>query len=158
MVDEQSKRTGMEATILPRHWTPYVQAIFRIMIGLLFLQHGLSKLVGFPPMNLGGMPEGLKIVAGLIETVGGALLIVGFATRPVAFVMSGFAAAAYFMAHFPRGFFPALNGGDAAILFCFASLFLAASGAGAWALDSQGWRQARNDGAWRESAAQKGTR
>jgi putative oxidoreductase len=69
--------------------------------------------------------------------------------------MSGFAAAAYFMAHFPRGFFPALNGGDAAILFFFASLFLAASGAGAWALDNQTWRQARNDDGWRESAPQK---
>jgi putative oxidoreductase len=125
----------MEATILPRVWTPYIQALFRIMIGLLFLQHGLSKLIGFPPMDLSAMPEGLKIVAGLIEAIGGVLLIVGLATRPVAFVMSGFAAAAYFMAHFPRGFFPALNGGDAAILFCFASLFLAASGPGAWAFD-----------------------
>src|SRR5271169_2171002 len=127
--------TSMDATILPRRWTPHVQALFRIMVGLLFLEHGLSKLVGFPPMHLGDMPEGLKMAAGLIETIGGALLVVGFATRPVAFVMSGFAAAAYFMAHFPRGFFPALNGGDAAILFCFASLFLAVSGAGAWAFD-----------------------
>ncbi len=100
----------------------YARGLIRIILGLLFLQHGLSKLIGFPPMDLGAMPEGLKIAAGLIETVGGGLLIVGFATRPVAFVMSGFAAAAYFMAHFPRGFFPALNGGDAAILFCFAAL------------------------------------
>jgi putative oxidoreductase len=125
----------MEATILPRSTAPYLQALFRIMIGLLFLQHGLSKLVGFPPMDLSRMPAGLKIAAGLIETIGGVLLVVGFATRPVAFVMSGFGAAAYFMAHFPRGFFPALNGGDAAILFCFACLYLAAAGAGAWAFD-----------------------
>jgi putative oxidoreductase len=125
----------MEATILPRAWSPYLQAFFRVMVGLLFLQHGLSKLIGFPPMDLSAMPEGLRIAAGLIETIGGALLIVGFATRPVAFVMSGFAAAAYFLAHFPRGFFPALNGGDAAILFCFASLYLAAAGAGALAVD-----------------------
>jgi putative oxidoreductase len=125
----------METTILPRASAPYIQALFRIMVGLLFLQHGLSKLVGFPPMDLSMMPFGLKIAAGLIETVGGVLLIVGFGTRVVAFVMSGFAAAAYFMAHFPRGFFPALNGGDAAILFSFASLYLAASGPGAWAAD-----------------------
>ena len=125
----------MELTVLPRVWAPYVQALFRIVVGLLFLQHGLSKLVGFPHMDLSAMPETLKIAAGLIETIGGVLLIVGFATRPVAFIMSGFAAAAYFMAHFPRGFFPALNGGDAAILFCFASLYLAAGGAGAWAVD-----------------------
>jgi putative oxidoreductase len=125
----------MELTILPRVWAPYAQGLFRVIVGLLFLQHGLSKLIGFPPMDLGAMPEGLKIAAGLIETIGGALLIVGFATRPVAFVMSGFAAAAYFMAHFPRGFFPALNGGDAAILFCFAALYLATAGAGAWAVD-----------------------
>jgi putative oxidoreductase len=125
----------MELTILPRALTPYVQALARIIIGLLFLQHGLSKLVGFPPMDLSMMPEGLKIAAGLIETIGGVLLIVGFLTRPVAFVMSGFGAAAYFMAHFPRGFFPALNGGDAAILFCFACLFFAAAGPGAWSVD-----------------------
>jgi putative oxidoreductase len=125
----------MEMTILPRATAPYVQALFRIVVGLLFLQHGLSKLVGFPPMDLSAMPVALKIIAGLIETIGGVLLVIGFATRPVAFLMSGFAAAAYFMAHFPRGFFPALNGGDAAILFCFATLYLAASGAGAWSVD-----------------------
>jgi putative oxidoreductase len=125
----------MELTILPRPWAPYLQALARIMIGLLFLQHGLSKLVGFPPMDLSMMPEGLKIAAGLIETIGGVLLVVGFLTRPVAFVMSGFGAAAYFMAHFPRGFFPALNGGDAAILFCFTCLFFAAAGPGAWSVD-----------------------
>jgi putative oxidoreductase len=125
----------MEMTIIPRSTAPYLQALFRIIVGLLFLQHGLSKLIGFPPMDLSAMPEGLKIAAGLIETIGGVLLIVGFSTRIVAFVMSGFGAAAYFMAHFPRGFFPALNGGDAAILFCFASLYLAAAGPGAWAVD-----------------------
>jgi putative oxidoreductase len=125
----------MEMTVLPRATAPYLQALFRIMVGLLFLQHGLSKLIGFPPMDLHGMPEGLKIAAGLIETIGGVLLIVGFSTRIVAFITSGFAAAAYFMAHFPHGFFPALNGGDAAILFCFACLYLAAAGPGAWAID-----------------------
>src|SRR5580692_10861812 len=127
----------MELTILPRVWAPYARGLFRIIVGLLFLQHGLSKLIGFPPMDLGAMPEGLRIAAGLIETVGGVLLIVGLATRPVAFVMSGFAAAAYFMAHFPRGFFPALNGGDAAILFCFIFLYFAAAGAGQWAIDKE---------------------
>jgi len=148
----------MESKIFPEHWTPYVQAAFRIMVGLLFLQHGLAKLVGFPPMHLGEMPAALKIAAGLIETIGGALLIVGFATRPVAFVMSGFAAAAYFIAHFPRGFFPALNGGDAAILFCFAALFLAAGGAGAWALDNRRLLDAREGGVWSGRSPQGRTR
>jgi putative oxidoreductase len=127
----------MNVSILPRSWSPNLQALLRIMVGLLFLQHGLSKLIDFPHMDLSQMPDGLRIVAGLIETVGGALLFVGFTTRIVAFILSGFAAAAYFMAHAPRGFFPAVTGGDAAILFCFASLYLAAAGPGDWAIDRE---------------------
>ena len=128
----------MNASILPRSWAPYGQALLRMTVGLLFLQHGLSKLIDFPHMEgLSQMPEGLKLAAGIIETVGGVLLIVGFSTRLAAFVLSGFAAAAYCMAHAPRGFFPALTGGDAAILFCFAALFLAIAGAGTWAIDPE---------------------
>jgi len=137
VLKRESDMSAAAVSVLPRSWAPYGQALLRIMIGLLFLQHGLSKLVDFPHMDLAMMPEALKIVAGVIETIGGALLIVGFSTRVAAFVMSGFGAAAYFMAHAPQSFFPALNGGDAAILFCFASLFLAVGGPGTWAIDRE---------------------
>lgn len=133
----------MSFTILPRGWAPYVQALLRIVIGLAFLQHGLSKLVDFPHMeSLNAMPMALKLFAGAIETVGGALMIAGFFTRPVAFVASGFMAFAYFLFHFPgflvpgaHSFFPALNYGEAALLYTFSFLFFAAAGPGAWALD-----------------------
>jgi putative oxidoreductase len=133
----------MDLTILPRSWTPYVQALLRIMIGFLFLQHGLAKLIDFPHMEnikstfavFGQMSDGFKIAAGLIETVGGVLLTIGLLTRPVAFILCGFSAVAYFTAHAPISFFPALNGGEHSVLFCFAALFLAAGGAGAWAID-----------------------
>jgi putative oxidoreductase len=126
----------MDVTILPRSWAPYAQAVMRIMFGLLFLQHGLGKIVDFPhDPSLAMMPEGLKMVAGLIEIVGGLLLITGFLTRIAGFVMAGFSAVAYFMVHFPMGFFPELNHGDLAVIFCFVGLFFATSGAGAWSVD-----------------------
>jgi putative oxidoreductase len=137
----------MDLTILPRSWTPSVQALLRMMIGLLFLQHGLAKLIDFPHMEnikstfavFGQMSDDFRIAAGLIETVGGVLLTIGLLTRPVAFILCGFSAVAYFTAHVPISFFPALNGGEHSVLFCFASLFLAAGGPGAWAIDrSQG--------------------
>jgi putative oxidoreductase len=120
-----------------------VQALLRIMIGLLFLQHGLAKLIDFPHMEnvkqtfaiFGQMSDGFRIAAGLIETVGGVSLMIGLLTRPVAFIFCGFSAVAYFAAHAPESFFPALNGGEHSVLFCFASLFLAAGGPGAWAID-----------------------
>jgi putative oxidoreductase len=134
----------MDLTILPRSWTPYAQALLRIMVGLLFLQHGLAKLIDFPHMEnikttfavFGQMSDGFRIGAGLIETVGGVSLAIGWLTRPVAFIFCGFSAVAYFTAHAPHSFFPALNGGEHSVLFCFASLFLAAGGPGAWAIDS----------------------
>jgi putative oxidoreductase len=123
-------------TIIPASFRPNVQALLRIIIGLVFLQHGLAKLIDFPHMDgLSQMPMALKWTAGIIETVGGLALLVGFQTRIAAFVMSGFAAAAYFMVHAPMGFFPALNFGEAALLLSFASLFLAVGGAGTWAID-----------------------
>jgi putative oxidoreductase len=137
----------MDLTILPRSWTPSVQALLRMMIGLLFLQHGLAKLIDFPHMEnikstfavFGQMSDDFRIAAGLIETVGGVLLTIGLLTRPVAFILCGFSAVAYFTAHAPISFFPALNGGEHSVLFCFASLFLAAGGPGACAIDrSQG--------------------
>jgi len=122
--------------IIPEKYAPQAQAVLRIIVGLLFLQHGLAKLVDFPHMEaLNQMPTGLKWAAGVIEALGGIALVVGFQARLAAFVLSGFAAVAYFMVHAPMGFFPALNYGEPAILFCFAALFLSVSGPGAWSLD-----------------------
>ncbi len=115
---------------------PYALALLRIVAALLMLEHGLSKLIGFP----GAMPKGLHLLslmglASIVETVGGLLLLVGFRTRLVAFILSGETAAAYFIAHAPRGFYPILNGGEAAILFCFVFLYLACAGGGACTVD-----------------------
>src|ERR1017187_818962 len=135
----------MDLTILPRSWTPNAQAVLDLVTGLLFLQHGLAKLIDFPHMEnikstfavFGHMSDGFRIAAGLIETIGGVLLTIGLLTRPVAFIFCGFSAVAYFTAHAPESFFPALNGGEHSVLFCFASLFLAAAGPGTWATDSR---------------------
>jgi putative oxidoreductase len=128
----------MNITIIPRSWTPALQTALRVMTGLLFLEHGTGKIFNFPDLSAAKpMLGALFYVTGGIELVGGLLILVGFLTRPAAFVLSGFTAAAYFMGHFPRGFFPALNGGDAAILFCFVCLYLAATGPGPWAIDKE---------------------
>lgn len=118
-------------------WSPRILSVLRIVAGLLLLEHGTQKLLGFPPPTR-GMPELLSLMglAGAIELVGGALLVFGFLTRPVAFVCSGFTAVAYFMAHAPRDFFPVLNGGDSAILYTFIFLYLVVAGGGVWSLDA----------------------
>jgi putative oxidoreductase len=114
-----------------------ILGITRIVVGLLFLEHGLMKLVGFPAaMGSGPLPP-LMLAAGVIEVVGGALVTLGFYSRWAAFICSGQMAVAYFMAHFPRGIYPALNGGDGAILFCFIFLYLAAAGPGAFAMNNK---------------------
>lgn len=112
-------------------------SILRIVAGLLFLEHGLQKIFGFPPMPAAmasAIPPNMMpiiMAAGIIELVGGALITIGLFTRIAAFICSGEMAAAYFMGHMARGgFFPSLNGGDAAILFCFVFLFIAAAGPG----------------------------
>ncbi len=126
----------MNFTILPARWAPYLQSVLRIMAGLLFLEHGAGKLLGFPVLpGIDQMPHGLLLFTGVLELVGGVLIVVGFLTRPAAFVLSGFMAVAYFMAHFPTSFFPAINQGEPAVLFCFVFLYLAAAGPGAWAID-----------------------
>ncbi len=118
-------------------YAPQILGITRIIVGLLFLEHGLMKLVGFPaPMGTGHLMP-LMLAAGIIETVGGALVALGLFSRWAAFVCSGQMAFAYFIAHFPRGVWPALNGGDGAILFCFIFLFLAAAGPGSFAVNSK---------------------
>ena len=112
---------------------PYILSIVRIVVALLFLEHGLQKYVGFP--SAGPPMTPLLYVQGAIEIVGGILLVVGAYTRPVAFILAGDMAVAYFMAHQPRSFFPAMNGGDAAILYCFAFLYIFYEGAGPWSVD-----------------------
>ncbi|MCJ8519056.1 putative oxidoreductase [Pseudorhizobium tarimense] len=117
-------------------YQPYAIGALRIVAGLLYLEHGTQKAFGFPipgPETL----SGLAVASTMLELVGGALLILGLFTRPVAFVLSGHMAFAYFLGHFPKSFFPVANGGDASILFCFAFLALVTTGAGAFALDNR---------------------
>jgi putative oxidoreductase len=123
-------------TVIPRSWAQPLLSLLRVVTGLVMLDHGTGKILGFPDLSaMKPMLGSLFYVTGAFELIGGALILIGFLTRPTAFVLSGFCAAAYFMAHFPRGFFPALNGGDAAILFCFIFLFLAAAGPGPYSVD-----------------------
>jgi putative oxidoreductase len=127
----------MNFTLIPTAWTPYLQALLRIMTGLLLLEHGTGKLLNFPviPDIEQMLGHTLLLVTGSIELIGGALIVVGFLTRPAAFILAGFMAAAYFMAHFPMGFFPVNNHGELAILYCFVFLYLAAAGPSVWAVD-----------------------
>lgn len=117
-------------------WAPRALSLLRIFAGLLFLQHGLGKLFGFPVGPGFEHLAPLFVVAGLIETIGGILVTLGLFTRPAAFIMSGEMAIAYFHAHAPRGFFPLVNHGGDAILFCFIFLYLAAQGGGPWGVDA----------------------
>jgi putative oxidoreductase len=112
---------------------PYMLSVLRIVAALLFIEHGLQKFTGFPGPGPAMTPL-LWVEAGL-ETFGGLLLLIGAFTRPAAFILAGNMAVAYFMSHFPKSFFPAVNGGDAAVLFCFVFLFIFFAGAGPWSLD-----------------------
>jgi putative oxidoreductase len=118
-------------------WAPRLLSVLRIMAALLFMAHGTMKLFGFPDSARPG-PELFSLMgfAGTLEVVGGALLVIGLFTRPVAFILSGMMAVAYFMAHAPQDFFPIKNGGESAILFCFVFLYLVAAGAGPWSVDA----------------------
>ena len=126
--------TGAAASLAA--WAPRLLSVLRIMAALLLLAHGTQKLFGFPP-NPRPAPDAFTLIwfAAVLELVGGALLALGLFTRPVAFLLSGEMAFAYFIGHAPRNFFPVLNGGDAAILYCFVFLYFVAAGPGAWALD-----------------------
>jgi putative oxidoreductase len=116
-------------------WTPRVLSILRIIAALLFLAHGIQKIFGFPnPLQNPLTP--LIGTQGGIEIIGGALLLIGLFTRPVAFLLSGNMAVAYFMSHATRSFFPSANGGDAAILYCFVFFFLVFAGGGSWSIDA----------------------
>jgi putative oxidoreductase len=125
----------MEFTWLSR-WQPQLLALLRIVAGLLFLEHGLQKFFGFPvPFPLPGLLPPMLLAAGAIEVIAGILITVGLFTRLAALIASGEMAAAYFIGHYPRGFWPVVNQGEAAILFCFVFLYFAAAGAGAWSVD-----------------------
>ena len=115
---------------------PETLSLLRIVTGLLFLEHGTGKLLGFPAglPFIDHMPAGLLHFTGAMELIGGLLITIGLFTRPAAFILSGFMAAAYFLAHFPQSFFPAKNYGEPAVLFCFVFLYLAAAGSGPWAV------------------------
>jgi len=132
----------MELTWLSR-WQPQILALLRIVVGLLFLEHGLSKFFGFPvPFPVHPLPT-LLIAAGVIECLSGFLVTIGLFTLLAAFIASGEMAVAYWMEHFPNGFWPLANKGEAAILYCFVFLYLAAAGAGAWSVDGARMRSAR---------------
>jgi putative oxidoreductase len=127
----------MDNQALSNVWAPRVLAALRVISALLFLEHGLVKVIGFPPGAAPGPQALLSFfgIAGLIETAGGILLLLGLFTRPVAFLLAGEMAVGYFTVHAPQGFYPAVNGGDAAILFCFVFLYLCVAGPGAWSVD-----------------------
>jgi len=132
--------TGVSLTERWRSWSPQLLSILRIIAAFLFIQAGTAKLFAFPAavMPGGGTAPlaSLPGVAGLLETVGGALLLVGLFTRPVAFILSGLMAFAYFIGHAGNGFWPVLNGGAPAVFYCFLWLFFSAVGAGPWSLDA----------------------
>jgi putative oxidoreductase len=123
--------------IINHLWSERMLSVLRIIAGLLFLEHGLAKLVGFPHVTMFDKLQLVSLIglAGIIELVGGSLLALGLFTRIAAFIMSGEMAFAYFISHAPRGFFPILNGGELAIVYCFLFLYFAVAGAGAWSLD-----------------------
>ncbi len=125
--------------VIPSSQSGNLHAALRIMTGLLFLSHGLTKIIHWPATDY--FPAGqalppLMLVAGILELVGGVLIVLGLFTRLTAFILAGMMAVAYFMAHSSSSFFPIQNGGEAAILYCFVFLYLAAAGAGPYSMDA----------------------
>ena len=116
-------------------WEPRVLGMVRIVVGLLIMEHGTARLFGFPPGSTHPALFHLLWFAAVIETIGGLLVAVGLFTRPAAFILSGEMAAAYFLSHVPRGFFPMLNRGDPAILYCLIFFYFFVAGGGTWSLD-----------------------
>jgi putative oxidoreductase len=123
-------------------WRPYIVSIVRIVIGLLFLQHGLSKVFNFPAPSPVPSLSGLLILAAFLETIGALLFLVGAYTRIVAFILSGEMAFAYFMAHAPRSPYPVVNGGELAVIYCFIFLYFAFAGGGLLSVDRAVLKQA----------------
>ncbi len=118
-------------------YAPYALAALRIATALIFIPHGTQKLFGFPAVPANGLPPVLSLlgIGAIMELVGGLLILVGLWTRPVAFLLAGEMAVAYWLFHFPRNFYPVLNGGDASILYCFVFLLLVFTGPGAFSVD-----------------------
>ena len=121
---------------IPASWSPKLLSLLRIVVALGFIQHGTSKFFGVPPFPMPGPLPPLLVAAGVLELVGGGLMLLGLFTRPVAFILSGQMAVAYFMFHAPQGFFPAQNMGEGAMLYCFVFLYFAAAGPGPWSVDA----------------------
>lgn len=116
---------------------PHVLSLLRIAAALLLLQHGTTKVLGFPVTQMSGISlTSLPGIAGIIELVGGALLLIGLFSRPVAFILSGMTAVAYFLVHAPQSFFPILNGGELAALYSFVFFYLTFAGPGPWSVDA----------------------
>lgn len=126
----------MNTRELETTWAPRMLSVLRIVAALIFFAHGTEKLLGFPVADR--VPDAFTLgwFAGVLELFGGGLLVLGVFTRPVAFLLSGQMAFAYFIAHLPQSFFPSLNGGDAAILYCFVFLYLVFAGPGPWSVDA----------------------
>lgn len=120
-------------------YAPQMLGILRIVTALIFIAHGTQKLFGFPAPPASGLPAAFTLFwfGAILEAVGGLLILIGLWTRPVAFILAGEMAVAYWMFHAPRSAYPLLNGGDAAVLYCFVFLYLIAAGAGAWSVDSR---------------------
>jgi len=126
-----------EASASP--WNRRMLSVFRIVTGLLFVSSGTMKLFNYPPSGMPGFPVPLVSeigAAGILEAIGGLAIVLGLLTRPVAFLLAGEMAVAYFQAHFPKSFFPTSNGGVPAVLYCFSFLYLMFAGAGPWSLDA----------------------
>ncbi|HYT68562.1 MAG TPA: DoxX family protein [Vicinamibacterales bacterium] len=138
--DRPDRQWGMNTSAATR-WAalaPYLKSLLRIVAAFTFMQEGTMKWFGWPMAMPGGTPALMSQVgiAGLLEIIGGGLLLVGLFTRPVAFLLSGEMAVAYFQAHAPHGLWPIVNQGLPAVLYCFIWLFLSAAGAGPWSLDA----------------------
>lgn len=118
-------------------FAPQMRSVLRIVASLIFFAHGSQKILGFPASDMNPPAFSLSWTAGIMELIGGALLFVGLFSRPVAFLLSGLMAFAYWLAHAPQSPFPVLNGGDAAILYCFVFLYIFFAGPGPWSLDAK---------------------
>jgi putative oxidoreductase len=129
--------SSRKLTAMLSDFTPYGLSALRMMTGLLFMEHGVQKLFDFPASGHGAVPLISYIgFAGSLELVGGFLILIGLFTRPAAFILAGEMAVAYWTVHAAKSFFPAVNGGDSAILFCFLFLYFVVAGGGKWSLDA----------------------
>jgi putative oxidoreductase len=122
-------------------WSPRVLSVLRIVTAFLFMMHGTAKLFQIPHQAMFDNLQLMSLIGvqGILEAGGGVLLLIGLLSRPVAFILSGDMAVAYFMSHWPKGWLPLLNGGDLAVLFCFVFFYLWVAGPGPWSVDAQ-WR------------------